>query len=150
MENFIKVPSENKLLLDKETGEITTYFHTKKVTIDEFIMIFFSSYSVLLKLSGFTLKVLMCCWKHSSFSPNIEKEGNIIHNDTMFKEYCFSQGFTNSAASIDNAISELARKGILIKKCRGSYLMNPEYFFKGKLSDRSKLQYNIIVEPTKE
>lgn len=52
-----------------------------------------------------------------------------------------------SSASIDNVFSKLSKEGFLIKKCRGAYLLNPKYFFKGTLSDRTKIEYNIVMEP---
>jgi group I intron endonuclease len=89
--------------------------------------------------------ILECCGKFSSYS-----NGNyFIHNGTGFKKACRENGLDISNASIDNAISALCKKGFLIKKFRGEYLLNPVYFFRGKLSNRSKVNINFTVEPTK-
>ena len=40
----------------------------------------------------------------------------------------------------------MAKKGILIKECRGQYILNPLYFFKGTLGNRAKLQLNITSD----
>lgn len=145
MEKYITEKSETHALLDKETGEIRDLNITKKVTLDEFIMVFFASYPELLKLSGLQLKVLMCCWKYSTYNANNAEEGNLLHNNAYFKQYCNEDGLNVPDASIDNAISFLSRKDLLIKRCRGEYLLNPNYFFKGKLTDRSKISYNLLV-----
>lgn len=150
MEKYITQPSNRYVKLEQDTGVIEVYKETKKVTIDEFIMIFFSSFPELFSLQGAQLKVLMCCWKYSTYNAEQVEDGNVVHNNSSFKAYCKQDGLETSDAHIDNAISSLCKRGLLIKRCRGEYLLNPEYFFKGKLSDRSKLQLNILVDPLKE
>lgn len=139
--------SEDFSILDNRTGEILDLNLTKKVDLDEFIMVFFSSCPQLMNLTGNHLKVLICCWKHSSYNPDNEERGNIIHNGPGFKNACKESGLDVSNAVIDNAISALCKKGFLIKKFRGEYLLNPQYFFKGKLSNRSRIQVHFTVEP---
>lgn len=147
MEAFVKLKSQDYSLLDNRTGEILEYRQTKKVTLSEFMMVFFASYTDMLKLTGLEIKVLMCIWAHSSFNSRNSKDGNIIHNDAAFKENCKQDGLNTTNSNIDNVFSRLNKMGFLIKKCRGAYLLNPKYFFKGTLSDRTKIQYNIMVEP---
>lgn len=147
MEAFVTEKSKDYSLLDNRTGEILEYRQTKKVTLSEFMMIFFASYTDMLKLTGLEIKVLMCIWAHSSFNSKNSNEGNIIHNDMSFKENCRKDGLDTTNANIDNVFSKLNKAGFLIKKCKGAYLLNPKYFFKGTLSDRTKLQFNIVVEP---
>lgn len=150
MTRFIKEKSSDYSLLDNHTGEIKDMVITRKITLDQFIMVFFSSCPQLMDLKGNHLKVLICCWKHSSYNPANELEGNILHNSQGFKQACREDGLDVTDAVIDNAISALCRKGFLIKKFRGEYLLNPNYFFKGKLTNRSKVEINYIVEPTGE
>lgn len=150
MERFVTEKSKDYSLLDNHTGEILELKKTRKVSIDEFMIIFLSSYSDMLALTGMQLKILMCCWRHSSYNDKNCSLGNLVHNNQLFKDYCRKDGLNASNASIDNALSQLAFKGFLIKKCRGTYLLNPTYFFKGTLSDRSKVQYNIMLEPNEE
>lgn len=145
MEKYITEKSKTHALLDKETGEIKDLNITRKVTLDEFIMVFFASYPELLTLPGLQLKVLMCCWKYSTYNANNAEEGNLLHNNAYFKQYCREDGLDASDANIDNCISGLSKRGLLIKRCKGEYLLNPNYFFKGKLTDRSKISYNLLV-----
>lgn len=149
MAKYITKTSDAYQLYDNFTGELLEYKQTRKISMDEFIMVFFTSCPDLMKLSGVELKVLICCWKLSSFNPMNEAEGNIVHNNQSLKEFCKEQGATSSDANIDNAISMLCKKRMLLKKCKGEYMLNPEYFFKGTLSNRSKIDLRFIVEPTK-
>lgn len=150
MDRFVTEKSEDYALVDKHTGEITDLNVTRKITLDEFIMVFFSSCPALMQLKGNHLKVLILCWKHSSYNPENEERGNIIHNSPGFKEACRESGLDVSNAVIDNAISALCKKGFLIKKYRGEYLLNPLYFFKGRLSNRSKVNISFTVEPEEQ
>ena len=150
MVKYVNEKSEDYSVIDNRTGEILDLNLTKKISLDEFIMVFFSSCPQLMELSGNHLKVLICCWKHSSYNPENDDRGNILHNGTGFKNACRESGLDVSNAVIDNAISALCKKGFLIKKFRGEYLLNPLYFFKGRLSDRSKVNINFTVAPTKQ
>ena len=48
---------------------------------------------------------MICCWKFSSYNPESEAEGNLIHNDPLFKSKCKNFGLSAPSASIDNAIN---------------------------------------------
>lgn len=147
MSRYVTEKSNDYSLLDNRTGEIIDFVQTRKVTLDEFIMVFFSSYPQLMKLKGNQLKVLICCWKYSSYNPDNEDRGNVVYNGPSFKEACRDNGLEVSNAVIDNAISALCKQGFLIKKYRGEYLLNPQYFFKGRLSNRSKMKISFEVTP---
>lgn len=128
------------------TGEIVSGVSTVKCdSIDDFIMCFLSSIKEVAPLDGNSIRVLLFCWKFSSFNYNIP-EANIIVNDVDFKERLRLNGLNLSDASINNAINKLYKAGMLQKKCRGKYTLNPKYFFKGTLANRSKLQLNVIYE----
>lgn len=150
MSRYITQTSDDFSLVDNHTGELLEFRQTRKVSLDEFIQVFFSSYPELFKLKGLQLKVLMCCWKHSTYNKENDTTGNIVHNNASFKQHCREEGLELSDASIDNIISSLCKTGLLRKKCRGEYLLNPEYFFKGSLSQRTKIQMQFIVEPVEE
>lgn len=146
-QGFISQKIKDYALLDKHTGELLEYRQTKKVGIDEFIMVFFSSIPKILDLKGTQIKVLMCCWKYSSFNPLNTTQGNTISNNKMFKSYIRECGFDTTDDSINNAICALCKKGLLIKRCKGEYMLNPEYFFKGTIAQRSKLKFSVEVDP---
>lgn len=148
MAKYVTETSNAFELVDKATGELLKYKQTRKIDIDEFIMVFVSSCPRLLKLNGLHLKVLICCWKYSTFNPKNDKTGNVVFTGTGFKEFCAEEGLTSPPASIDNAICELSKQGLLLRKHKSEYLLNPNYFFKGTLSKRSEIDLRFVVEPT--
>lgn len=146
MKNLVATEDPDYSLLDKHTGEIKEWKRTRIVDVDEFIMFFFASMPDLFQLEGLHMKVLMCCWKASSYN-DVETEGNIVSNNRLLKEYIRQCGLDISDNAIDVVIHNLAKKNILIKKCKGTYMLNPQYFFKGKLADKSKLELRMITNP---
>lgn len=146
MKNLVVTEDPDYSLLDKHTGEIKEWKRTRVVDVDEFIMFFFASMPDLFQLEGLHMKVLMCCWKASSYN-DVETEGNIVSNNRLLKEYIRQCGLDISDNTIDVVIHNLAKKNILIKKCKGTYMLNPQYFFKGKLADKSKLELRMITNP---
>ena len=147
MATLVTKSSDEYSLLNKQTGEIIEYKQTKRVNLGEFIQVYFASCPKIMKLQGTYIKVLVCIWKYSTYNPANESEGNLICNNVMFKKYCKNEGLECSGAIIDNAFSKLNKEGIIIKQCRGTYRLNPEYFFKGTLSSRTKILYSYKVEP---
>lgn len=148
MDKYITETNKNYSLIDKNTGEIIEYKQVKKVSIDDFIMVFFNCFPEVFKLEGNALKVLMCMWKQSSYNKDLA-ESNVFTNNYLFKEYVRSTGLNLTDGAINLYVTLIAKTGLIIKKCRGTYMLNPTYFFKGNLANRSKLQLNIVVEPNK-
>lgn len=142
MNAFVTETDPDYALVDKHTGEIKNFKRTRVVNVDEFIMFFFNSIPELVGLEGLHLKILMCCWKASSYN-NVETEGNIVNNNKLLKDYIRQCGMDVSDNTVDVVISKLAKKNILIKKCKGTYMLNPNYFFRGRLSEKSKLELKI-------
>lgn len=128
------------------TGEIISGISTVRCeSIDDFIMCFLSSIREVAALDGNSIRVLLYCWKYSSFNYNLP-EANVIVNDKDFKSTIRKNGLDMSDAVINNCFMKLSKAGMLIAKCRGKYILNPKYFFKGTLANRSKLQVNIIYD----
>ena len=146
MESFVTQTDPDYSLLDVHTGEVLEWKRTRVVSVDEFIMFFFASMPDLFKLEGLQLKVLMCCWKHSTYN-DVEREGNIVCNNKLLKDYIHQCGLNISDGAIDVIIHRLAKENILIKKCRGTYMLNPQYFFKGRLAEKSKLELRMVTNP---
>ena len=146
METFVTQQDPDYSLLDNHTGEIIEWKRTRVVSVDEFIMFFFASMPDLFKLKGLQLKVLMCCWKHSTYN-NVVEEGNIVSNNKLLKDYIRSCGLDITDSAIDVIIHNLAKANILIKKCKGTYMLNPLYFFKGRLAEKSKLELKMVTNP---
>lgn len=144
-DKYITETSEDYAILDKHTGEILKYQQTIKVTREGFILLFFYSIPELAKLTGQRLKVLMVCWMRASYGDP-GKESEVI-NDSDFKEEVRVYEPKMSDANIDACFSEFVKKNILRRICRGRYALNHNYFFRGKLSDRSRLAFKVEVDP---
>jgi hypothetical protein len=140
---YENVPVKNKLILDELTGEIKTFSQVRKVNYDDFILVFLKTIPDMMNLEGNQLKLLMLVWKRSSFNAENETEGNIFTNNVLFKEYVRNSGLDLGDSAIDSYISKLTKLGFLIKKCKGMYMLNPKYFFKGMKGDASRLSLTI-------
>lgn len=148
---YITEKSEDYKLVDVHTGELLDYNQTKKVPIEDFIMVYLASIPEMFALQGQQLKLLMAIWRLSSFNKAWCEEGNIFLNDKSTKEAIRRLGLQLSDSSIDVALHNLVDYGFLIKMGKGKYLLNPRYFFKGTLSDRSHIKLSVEVDPvTKE
>ena len=140
MAKYIKERSDRFSIVDTVTGESVPYVQTRKYDPKEFIMVFLAESRPLMELTGNILKVLICCWEYSTYNPTKEEDGNILFNGSGFKEACRNNGLNISGAAIDNAISTLCKKGLLIKIHRGEYQLNPRHFYKGRLANRDKVK----------
>lgn len=139
---FNQIVDPNLQVIDITTGEIkSAVSHIKVDNIDDFIMIFLNNLRCLYNLEGLELKLLMQCWKKSLYANDYS--GNILLNDNDFKKSVIDDGLKMSPATIDVYISKLCKKGLLIRLSKGKYMLNPNYFFKGRLSDRSKLKLEM-------
>lgn len=130
------------------TGEVISgVSEVKCSSIDAFIMCFLNSIPEITNLDGNSMRVLLWCWKFSSFNNSLPN-GNIIINDPVFRSSIRTSGGDLTDSVINKAFHVLSKKELLIKQCKGRYILNPEYFFKGTLSDRSSLKYIVSYNPT--
>lgn len=138
-----RINKPNLVVTNTDNGEIISGVSEQVCSsIDEFIMFFLASLPKIETLDGNTLKVLMWCWKLSTFNPNIP-EANIITNDKAFKNKVREGGSKLTDTVINKAVHELYKAEFLKKRCKGSYFLNPEYFFKGTLVNRAKVIHSI-------
>lgn len=144
---YITEKSEDYKLVNVHTGELLDYNYVKKIPIDDFIMVYLATLPNLFCLSGQHIKILMTLWKISSYNKAWCEDGNIFLNDKYTKEAIRATGLKVSDSCIDVAVSRLAKKEFIIKLARGKYLLNPRYFFKGTLSDRSHIKLSVEVDP---
>ena len=134
------ITNEGYSLVDNYTGEIKEFKQTRKVNYEEFLLVFLSTIPEMYQLNGGQLKILIACWKFSSFNPQCTQEGNIICNNQTFKNSVRASGLNLTDSAIDVYINQLSKKGFLIKECKGCYILNPQYFFKGRVADAAKMR----------
>lgn len=147
MKQFITEKSQDKAIVDITTGELTDLHITREVNTDDFIMLFLKSFPQMMDLTGNQLKLLIICWRSCTLNPNNTTEGNIVNNNPYFKNIVRESGLNLSDASINVEMSRLTKKGIIIKRGFGTYMLNPEYFFRGRISDRTNCILDLIKQP---
>lgn len=95
------------------------------------------------KLEGSMIKILFVCTSVAVPDKLEDENVNVIFNNKIFKQEVRDSGIDLSDVGIDSYISKLCKMNFLIKKCRGMYVLNPRFFFKGTLNDAAKMQYVI-------
>lgn len=145
-EKYVTEACDGYSLVDNTTGEIKELKIHKKIKQDDFIMVFFKSFNDLQNLDDALLKLLFIIWRECSFNPQDSDDGNVVTNDLYFKKKVRDGGLDYTDNAINTYVNRLTKQNILIKLCKGRYMLNPKYFFKGRLVDASKLQLTLEVD----
>lgn len=121
--------------------------HIKKVSAEEFCQVYLKDNEEFWRLNGAENNVLKLAWLTSTYYADSDYQypGNMVHCNKNFRELVKTKtGLSESA--IKTAISSLVKKFMLLKdsNCKGIYYLNPNYFFKGSISDRTKVIKHTI------
>ena len=119
----------------------------KTVSAEQFCQIYLRDNEEFYKLFKAESNVLAVLWYTSNYYEDKDRAlpGNKISLDEELRDTIKIK--TNLAAgTIRNTITSLVKKRMLLKDSRykAVYYLNPEYFFKGKISDRTQIIKNII------
>ena len=119
----------------------------KTVSAEQFCQVYLRDNEEFYKLSKAESNVLAVLWYTSNYyeDKDMALPGNKISLDEELRDRIKSK--TKLAdSSIRNAVSSLVKKKMLLKDNRYKcvYYLNPEFFFKGKITDRTKIIRNII------
>lgn len=144
--------------VDTETGEVVDLQKHEELNIKatrkikdypEFIMIYLKDIAGFLQIDNATqIQLLSIIWKESTFNNPETNQGNLIAILKDDKER-WAKDLDVGIRTIDNAISALVDKDLLLREGRGKYKLNPKYYFKGSNTDRTKilkLQVNYNIE----
>lgn len=137
------------MILNKDTGEINTdVIHTKTlyktVSTEEFMLVYINDLSGMFQLENKTeIKLMALIWKDCEFNDSNTNLGNIVYALKQNKEK-WAEEINCSLSRINNTITSLSKKGLLIQESRGVYIVNPKFFFKGFTKDRMKVMQTII------
>jgi hypothetical protein len=134
-----------KEVINQETGELVSLerHSVKKVKYDEFIQVYLNDIAGLLQIDSVSeIKVLMCLWKEATFTSTNEELKTIIV--TRFVKDKWVQETNVKLQSINNALCSLVKKGLLYSPAKTAYVLNPNYFFKGPISDRAKAIKHVV------
>jgi hypothetical protein len=145
-----KFIGNNYALLSKETGVIEgDKLIMKTVPADRFIRIYLEDIGGLLKLTDGEIKILQCIWQICEFNTGKVVLVSSVKKD--IEEILEKNGSGIKVRSIGNIISSLTKKNILIPvpERTATYLLNPQYFWKGEELERGKV-FRLILEYKKE
>ena len=134
--------------VDKETGEITiervttSKTFTKRVNSENFYFIFLESLAPSLKLSYGELRLMNAL----NFKA-VYNTGTFVLSMKQREELCETLGIKKQ--SLSNSLNSLKRKKLLAYD-RGEWTINPTYFWKGSLKDRSAKLKDMSLKMTFE
>jgi len=119
---------------NEESGELTAVRReiVKKVQKEKFGIVYLETVLQLLGIKSAThLRVMISLWSISEMDTN-----RIILVKSIKQELAEKTGY--KIGTIQNSISFLSRKKILIHKDTSVYILNPKYFFRGNEMARAK------------
>jgi len=119
----------------------------KTVSPDQFCQIYLQENEEFFKLSKSEANVLAVCWYTSNYYEDKEFQlpGNKVTLDEQLRDIIRAKTQL-ATGTIKNTIISLVKKEMLLKdkKYKAIYYLNPKFFFKGKISDRTKAIKNTI------
>ena len=138
---FVTKVDEQNLKVNKETGELTEIYLRKVIeTQEEFLKIYINSLDELVKLNNRELQILFIILKRSKYCEEKNKDGNIFYNEHLFKEEVKAVVDKDLKDNIINQyVSSLAKNKLIIRVKRGTFILNPLFFAKGKLTIDTRL-----------
>lgn len=119
----------------------------KKVDAEQFCQVYLRDNEEFYKLTKSESNILAVLWYTSNYYEDKDQElpGNKISLDEQLRD-TIKQKTGCAAGTIKNTIASLVKKQMLLKdnRYKSVYYLNPQYFFKGKITDRSKIIRNIV------
>lgn len=145
--------------VDPVTGEVIVKTGSKTVTItkkvknhNEFIMVYLEDMSPFLQLKNSSqIGVLALMWRDSQYNNPTFNEGNIIAILKDDKEK-WAKELNVGIRTIEGALTELSKKGLIQSITKGKYRLNANVFWKGSNNDREqhlKLNINYKIDENK-
>lgn len=126
---------ETTHIIDRQDGEIlrSEIITRKRVSAEKFLQVYLDDFGFLMGIEGEgEHRIILWCAKNMNFETNeiviVAEHKRRISSDCDL-----------SLHTINNCLSSLVRKSILIRKATSIYMLNPKYFFKGKLEVRDIL-----------
>ena len=141
----IKTNVTTNHVVDPDTGELldsNIEVKEEKILVEnekEFLQLYYSIFGILGKLSLAERSVLLY------LSKMCDKENKITIVKYVKEEIAEETGL--SYQTINNCVSSLAKKAVIVKLGQAVYRLNPRYIWKSTSNERSKtLKYMLEVE----
>lgn len=101
----------------------------------------------LINLDGNLIRLLFCIAYCEELSLFDKDEEGCFYNNKLFKDHIREANLDLTDGAIDVYVSQLTKQGFLIKKCKGCYMLNPNYFFKGRVRDAAQMSLTLEFDP---
>jgi len=127
--------------VDSSTGQVLQTEEFKTIRLEsepEFVKLYLADIMLLKNLPKYMSGILHQVLKYMNFKNEIIIVGHVksqIADELQIK-----------VGTIEKAIHQLAKEGILIAKSRGLYIANPQLFGKGKWEDIQKLRLSLTYD----
>ena len=125
----------------------------RTVSPEQFCQIYLQENEEFFSLSKAESNVLAVCWYMSNYydDKDFQIPGNKVTLDEQLRDI-IKLKTKLAAGTIKNTITSLVKKNMLIKdeKYKSIYYLNPKFFFKGKLNDRTQLIKHTIEYQIKQ
>lgn len=119
----------------------------RTIKAEQFCQVYLQDNEEFFKLSKSESNVLAVLWYTSNYyeDKDISLPGNKISLDEQLRDV-IKKKTGLASGTIKNTITSLVTKKMILKDTRykSVYYLNPEYFFKGKISDRTNIIKNIV------
>lgn len=134
---------ETSKVVDSETGEVkqeTQTYAWNPGNEPNYVKVYIDNIMVLAEINGWISKVMYELIKSVSYA----NKGQYIIVNAGYKRI-IAENLGIKAQTVTNAINELAKKNILIRKERGVFQLNPQFFGKGDWKDIAKIRYEVEI-----
>jgi len=126
---------ETTHIVDRQDGQIfrTEIITRKRVTADKFVQLYLDNFGALMGIEGEgEYRLILWCAKNMNYDTN-----EVIIVNALKKRIAAECDL--SPYTINNAVSALVSKNLLLRKDTSIYMLNPNYFFRGRIEDRAAL-----------
>lgn len=133
--------------IDKETGEVLSTEKQKKLhsivvnSNENFALMYSSLIGVLKELNGNDIFVLTYCSLHAEYGKNRISITKAICSD-------ITEMFEIPYQSIRNSVGKLVKRDILIPQGSATYIVNPQYYWRGNSGDRINAYKEFVLKVT--
>lgn len=119
----------------------------KKVDAEQFCQVYLRDNEEFYKLTKSESNILAVLWYTSNYYEDKDQElpGNKVSLDEQLRDTIIKKTGCASG-TVRNTIVSLVKKQMLLKdnRYKNVYYLNPQYFFKGKITDRTRIIKNIV------
>ena len=126
---------ETTHIIDRQDGEIlrSEIITRKRVSAEKFVQLYLDDFGALMGVEGEgEYRLILWCAKNMNYETN-----EVIIVNALKKRIAAECDL--SPYTINNAVSALVTKNLLLRKDTAIYMLNPNFFFKGRVEDRMNL-----------